>query len=185
MRLRTWAGQHGGPKAVHDFGSGEDCRDFIESIWETSLVPLLRLDQDLEFIAVNPTCLKVTGISSNEFLGKDYIDHTPLEQKIRDKGKALLMIEGKERVYEILKVLEFQHKKLDLIMIVTRVPWDTQKEFQYFLCQLTFAELASNPHTEFQFLGLNAKEIKNLFGGIVATGIFVGAVLARYYGVIE
>lgn len=113
------------------------------SVWYPSFDGLAIVNQDFTFRDVNPQWLDMLGITPAELIGKSFTDITPIEVRELDIQNAKLTIDGVISTYMMHKEYEFQNgtsKKVALL--VTRVPKDTRKPFQFFLSRIMLEEEA-------------------------------------------
>lgn len=162
-----------------------------KAAWSISLTGMALVTRNFKFHRVNPQWLKILGVSAAEFYGKTFLDITTPEIRAADEVQAKLVIEGKINSYLMHKSYRFSTgEEKNVTLLVTRIPVDCEQSFQYFLCRIMLRE-------EINMVHLNANLSRQIstsksviwigkYGKwIMGAGLFFGAVLAKYYGVVQ
>lgn len=112
-----------------------------KSCWKISLSGMALLTEDFRFHRVNAQWLNLLGVPASEFYNHTFTDITPMEIRTADTDQARLVIEGKIDSYLMHRSYVFTTgEKKDVTLLVTRVPMDTDKPFQFFLSRIMLRE---------------------------------------------
>lgn len=111
------------------------------SNWKISLVGMAIVDKNFKFRRVNPQWVKILGVPATEFYGHSFQDITPAEIREADVSQANLVMTGMIDSYLTHKEYHFSNgKKKKVTLLVTRVPINTEKPFQFFLSRILLRE---------------------------------------------
>jgi hypothetical protein len=120
----------------------------------------------------------------SEFVGKSFEDITPIEVRELDVANARLVIAGKIKSYLMHKSYRFQDGTVkDITLLVARVPWDTGKEFMFFLSRIIpdaekLSQALSTPEKSSSLIEFTKKHGKWL----VSIGAVIGGVILKLLG---
>lgn len=161
-----------------------------KAAWNISLTGMALVTEDFHFHRVNDQWLKILDVSAAEFYGRTFSDITPLEIRDADEAQAKLVIEGKITSYLMHKSYKFTNgEEKRVTLLVTRIPMDGNKPFQYFLSRIltrpptiaekaTYASSLQSPRSTQDLI----KFVYTYGKWIAGIGIFFGALILKYFG---
>lgn len=121
-----------------------------EAGWHPSFDGIAIVNRDFSFRDVNPQWCELLEQLPSEFLDKSFEDITPVDVRNLDSDNANLVMEGRIPSYVINKSYHFSDgKKKNIILLVCRVPKDTNKPFRFFLSRILLNEPVSKSEQKY------------------------------------
>ena len=109
--------------------------------WNPSFSGMAIVNKDFEFVEVNPQFCKLLGVTPAELIGHRFQDITPPGIRELDEKNAKLLMDGLIDFYLLPKTYEFtEQRKIDVVLLVTRIPPSTEGEFELFLSRIMLDE---------------------------------------------
>jgi len=112
-----------------------------KSTWTPSFDGIAIVNKDFTFRSVNPQFCKLLGVTPADLIGKRFQDVTPQKLRKLDEENSKLVIDGFIDFYLLPKSYEFiDKKKVNVILLVSRVPKAEDGDFQFFLSRIMLDE---------------------------------------------
>lgn len=112
-----------------------------KSAWHPSFDGVAIVNKDFTFRSANPQFCKLLGVTPADLIGQRFQDITPPDIRELDEKNAKLVIQGSIPFYVLPKRYEFASgTKVEVILMVTRVPSPFEGEFQFFVSRIMLDE---------------------------------------------